>query len=169
MALSAALPPNWPPTAGLLRHHDHSLADRLDRAGARGARASCLALREEDFVLAAQARRRQRAARDHSTIWCPAFMSYIIVGADARDPRDDPGRDRAELPGPRAAPAGDQLGRAAPGGPECPDARAAALADAARRRSFLSPCWPSTSWAMACATPPIRIPRDSEIGDYELS
>ena len=38
LALAAALPKNWSPLRHLLLHHAHHLADRLDRAGARGAR-----------------------------------------------------------------------------------------------------------------------------------
>ena len=45
MGLAAALPNDWSVDAGLLRDHDHPLADRLDRARARRARPVPLAAR----------------------------------------------------------------------------------------------------------------------------
>ena len=45
MGLAAALPTRLVAAAGLLRHHDHHLADRLDGAGARRARALPVAAR----------------------------------------------------------------------------------------------------------------------------
>ena len=77
MGLAAALPAEWSVVAGLLRHHDHHLADRLDRAGARGARPVPLA-REEDFVMAAELAgcSQTRIIFRHMV---PSFLSHIIA------------------------------------------------------------------------------------------
>ena len=78
MGLAAALPADWPRDAGLLRHHDHPLADRLDRPGARGARQVPVAARG-GFRHGGRAGRLQRSCGSSSATWCPSFLSHIIA------------------------------------------------------------------------------------------
>ena len=130
MALAAALPANWP-HPGLLRHHDHPLADRLDRAGARGARAVPGAARGgfRDGGAAVGASEMRIILRH----MVPSFLSYIIAALTLAIPGMILAETGAELPGPGAAPAGDQLGRAAARRPEPALGGAGALGAAARR------------------------------------
>ena len=69
MGLAAAMPKTWIDHAGLLRHHDHHLADRLDRAGAGGARAVPLAARG-GLRDGGRSGRRAASRGSSSSTWC---------------------------------------------------------------------------------------------------
>ena len=77
MGLAAALPRDWTDPAGLLRHHHHHLAARLDRAGARGARAVPLPARGRLRVSAGWSGCSQM--RTIFVHMVPSFMSHIIA------------------------------------------------------------------------------------------
>ena len=86
---------------------------------ARVVRGRFLSLREEDFVMAAVV----AAASERAIIFghlLPSFLSYVYRVADAGDPRDDPRRDRPQLPRPGHPAAGGELGHAAAGRAELP-------------------------------------------------
>ena len=155
MALAAALPNTWSVTQVYIAITRHHLAGRLDRSRARGARTF-------PGVARGGFRHRRRARRgephaDHP----PPHAALLREPRHRRDqPRaagDDRERNLAELPRPRAAPAGDQLGHPAAGCAEHAGAgrrAVAALGGGAgdRRRSSRS-----ISWATGCATRPIRM------------
>ena len=116
MALSAALPANWPP----LRVY-FGITLILSIVGwtglARVVRGKLLELREADFVMAA----RVAGALDGAIIrrhLLPSFMSYLIVSLTLAVPGMILGETALSFPGPRSAPAGGELGRAAAEGAE---------------------------------------------------
>jgi len=91
--------------------------------GARRAR-PVLALREEDFIVAAELPARRACASSSST-WCRRFCR-ISSPRPARLAGDDHQRKRRCLPRPRPAPAGDLLGVILSGCPEPGDTSACA-------------------------------------------
>lgn len=111
LALAAIMPVTWNPL--LVYFAITVILGLLDWTGlARAVRSKLLALREEDYVLAAQlmgASPRRIIARH----LIPGFISHLIATATDLDSHDDPWRNRAELPGPGPAPSGHVLGRAA--------------------------------------------------------
>ena len=119
LALTAALPRDWTPIQVFF-----AITVILSLVGwttlGREVRGRFLALREEDFVLAAELAGcgRPRIILRHMV---PTFLSHIIATQHARDPGHDHQRDLAQLPRARHPAAGDQLGRAPPGGAEHPD------------------------------------------------
>ena len=133
MSMAAAMPVTWPPL-----YVYFGITIILSFIGwtglARVVRGRFLALREEDFVLAA---RLDGAAAD---IPDPAPHGAVLLQPHHRldhpgHPGDDPGRNGAELPGLGLAPADRQLGRLAPGCPECTRGIHGALAPGAGHRS----------------------------------
>ena len=116
--------------------------------------ASCCNCAEEDYSTAAVV----AGAADWQIILrhlLPGFMSYLIVTLTLAIPGDDPGRDRAgSFLGIGLKPPGGELGRAAAGRPERAHRGPVPVAAAAPGCSSSSPCWRSTSWATAPATPP---------------
>ncbi len=93
MGLAAALPGRLGRRAGLLRHHDHHLAHRLDRARAGRSRAVHLA-QGRGFRHGGRARRLQQVA-DHLPPHGAVVHQPHHRGDNARDPRDDHQRDLA--------------------------------------------------------------------------
>ena len=92
MGLAAALPLDWPPITDLLWHHHHPLADRLDRAGARGARALPGAARR-GF------RHGRRAGRGQRTAHYPALYGALLPQPHHRlDHPGHPGHDPCARP-----------------------------------------------------------------------
>ena len=137
LALSAALPRDWTPGAGVLRDHGDPVPDRLDDAWRARFAAASGTVREEDFVLAAElagcSRARHHPAphgadlpephhRHQSSLAIPAMiinetsLSFLGLGHQA---------------------ACHQLGRAAAGGAEHPDAGACAVAADPRTASVI--------------------------------
>ena len=135
MGLAAAMPQDWT----ILQVY-FTITIIISLIGwtelARVVRGRFLSLREEDFVMAAElvGASQRRIIFVHMV---PLFLSHIIAADDAGAAGDDHQRDGAQLPRPRPAPAGDQLGRAAAGGPERPDRRDLAVAAAAGRAVIL--------------------------------
>ncbi len=126
LGLAAAIPLAWPPIQTYF-----VITLILSLIGwtslARVVRGRFLSLRTEDFVTAA----RLDGVSEIGIIFhhmVPSLHEPHHRDADAGDPVDDPGRDRAVLPRPRPAAAHRFLGRAAAGGPEHPRHRAGALA-----------------------------------------
>ena len=111
MALAAIMPVTWSPI--LIYFGITIILGLLDWTGlARAVRSKLLALREEDYVLAAQlmgakSEPHHRAAPD------PRLHVASDRHGDDLDPRHDPRRDGAELPRPRPAAADHQLGHPA--------------------------------------------------------
>ncbi len=110
MALSAAIPPTWPP----LRVY-FGVTIILSLIGwtwlARQLRGQVLSLRGQDFVLAAQADGRIQLAY-HLSPSGPGLDRPHHRGRHALHAGHDPGRDRAQLSGAWPAAAHHQLGRA---------------------------------------------------------
>ena len=94
IGLAAAMPPNWPPLAGLFLHHHHPLADRLDQPGARGARPLPVAA-QRGFRDRRAARRRAASRASSSATWCPPSSATSSPRSRLAIPRHDPGRDGA--------------------------------------------------------------------------
>ena len=115
MALSAVIPVNWP----VLRTY-FTITLILSVLGwtgvARVVRGKLLELREYDYVTAARLAG-TRAGTIIATHLLPGFLSYLIAPHPG-DPRHDPGRDGAQLPGSRHPAAGGELGNAAARGAE---------------------------------------------------
>ncbi len=126
LALSAALPRDWTPIQVFF-----AITVILSLIGwttlAREVRGRFLALREEDFVLAARLAgcSRMRIILRHMV---PTFLSHIIATSSLAIPVMIINENVAFLPRPRHPPAGYKLGRAAAGGAEHPDAGAGAVA-----------------------------------------
>ena len=121
---------------------------------ARVVRGRFLSLREEDFVMAAElmGASRMRIIFRHML---PSFLSHVIAAVSLALPAMIISETSLELPGPRPAAAGDQLGHSSAGRAEHPDAGHRALAAWWRPFRSSSSSWPSTSWATACAMRPI--------------
>ncbi len=123
MSLAAALPVTWPPLA--IYFGITLILSFIGWTGlARVVRGRFLALREEDFVLAA------RLDGAYPTGDHPAAHGAFLPQPHHRldhpgDPGHDPERNGAQLPWPGPATAGGQLGRAAAG---CQNIRAVATA-----------------------------------------
>jgi ABC-type methionine transport system permease subunit len=116
LALSAALPPNWSPI--LVFFGITIILGLLDWPGlARAVRSKLLALREEDFVRAAElmGASKKRIIVRHLI---PNFMSHLIASATLSIPSMILGETGAVVPRARAAAAGDELGRAPQRGAE---------------------------------------------------
>ena len=111
MALSASLPLHW--SIIQVYFAITVIVSIIGWTGlARLVRSRFLALREEEFTLAAKldGASTPRLLFRHML---PSFYSHLIVEGSNRIPGHDPGGDGAQLPGPGPAGAGDQLGRAA--------------------------------------------------------
>ena len=159
LALTAALPRDWSPQQVFF-----AITVILSLVGwttlGREVRGRFLALREEDYVLAADlagASRWRIIGRAHGAELPQPHHRHQHAG----HPGHDHQRDVAVVPGARDPTAGHLVGRAPAGSAEHPDAGAGALAADSRRWSSFSPCWPSTSSATACATPPIPTAPDA--------
>jgi peptide/nickel transport system permease protein len=115
LALAAIMPPTWSPL--LVYFGITIILGLLDWTGlARAVRSKLLALREEDYVLAAQL----MGANPPRIISPPHSGLHVAPHRHRHDrhTRDDPGRDGLELPRLRAPAADHQLGRAADRGAE---------------------------------------------------
>ena len=154
LALTAALPQDWRPEQVFF-----AITIILSLIGwttlAREVRGRFLALREEDFVLAAELAGLQPHAHHHAPHGADVHEPHHRDG-HTRDPGDDRQRDLAEFSGAGSAPARDQLGRAAARSAEYSVDCAGAMVAALPAWSSLSPCWLSTWSATACATRRIR-------------
>ena len=132
LALSAALPRDWTPIQVFF-----AITVILSLVGwttlGREVRGRFLALREEDFVLAARLAgcSRMRIILRHMV---PTFLSHIIATSSLAIPVMIINETSLSFLGPRHPPAGHQLGRAAAGGAEHPDPGARALAADPRPR-----------------------------------
>ena len=166
MALAAALPPGWDPVKLYF-----GMTIILSLVGwtqiARVVRGKIISLREEDFVAAARNRRRadQRHPATPPAAWVPELSDRQ---PDSGGAADDPGRDRAQLPGARPAAARHQLGRPAAGRAGDPLHRPAAVAADPGPVREPPRCSPSTSSATASATPPTRILNNGAGDDKEV-
>ena len=147
MGLAAAVPDRLERRAGLLRDHDHHLADRLDRA--RAGRPRTIHLAQAGRLRDGRRARRLQQVEDHLPPHGAVVHQSHHRGDDARDSRDHHQRDIAELPGAGLAAAGDQLGRAAAGCAEHPGAGHFSVAALSRPSRSSSRCSRSTSWATA--------------------
>ena len=118
------------PDPGLLRHHHHPRPARLAGPGARGALEAAGAARR------GLRHRRGADGREPGARHPPPPAAELHQPPDrlghALGAGDDPRRDRAFVPRPGPAAAGDQLGRAAERGAEHQRGRALPLADARR-------------------------------------
>ena len=107
MALAAIMPVTWSPI--LIYLGITAILGLLDWTGlARAVRSKLLALREEDYVLAAQLMGRFRPHHRPS----PGTRLHVAPDrhGNAGNPRHGPWRDGAELPWPWSSPADHQLG-----------------------------------------------------------
>ena len=144
MALSAAVPPHWPPLRTYL-----VVTLILSLVGwtwlARQLRGQVLAIRNSDFVLAS----RLLGGSDSRIIFkhlIPASIGQITVVATLAMPSMILADDSSELSRPGSAPAGDELGRSVEGGTEYPVDRLVSVGFPARRWRSPGSFWHSTSW-----------------------
>ena len=126
MGFAAAIPVGLAAASHLFRHHADRIADRLDQPGAGSARQVPLA--EKRGFRDRRPPRRHERDRHHLPPPGAVLHEPHHRDADACDPVDDPGRDRAVLPRNRPAAADHLLGRASAGGAEHPRRRPGAVA-----------------------------------------
>ena len=129
MALSAVLPVTWSPI--LIFFGITIILGLLDWTGlARGVRSKLLALREEDYCMAAQLMG-ARTSRIIGRHLVPGFMSHLIASATLSIPTMVLGETALSFLGPRPQAADHQLGGAAQRGAEHQRRGALSMAHAA--------------------------------------